>query len=116
MIIKIKNLRLKTVIGVYGWENSFNREIVVNAEIKTNHIDSMTSDKVEDTIDYDSIVNKIKHFVENNHCKLIEKMVGEILTLIMQDKRICSCTLEIDKLKVYDFVDSFSITETRTAK
>lgn len=113
MIIKIKNLRLKTIIGVYKWEENFDREIIVNAIIETNHVQSMQSDNVKDAIDYDVIVNKIKNFVENSRCKLIEKMVGEILNLIMEDKRITKCTLEIDKLKVYDFVDSFSVAQTR---
>lgn len=113
MIIKIKNLRLKTIIGVYEWEESFDREIIVNVIIETDHNSSMQSDNVKDVIDYDVIVNKIKNFIDTNRCQLIEKMVGEILTLIMQDKRINKCTLEIDKLKVYDFVDSCSVTETR---
>jgi hypothetical protein len=31
----------------------------------------------------------------------------------MEDQRIKSCTLEVDKTGVYDFVDSFSITQTK---
>lgn len=113
MIIKIKNLKLTTTIGVYKWEETYQRTLVFNVEIETNFTDGMKSDNLQDAIDYDIIVNQIKNFVENNHCKLIEKMVGELLDLIMQDKRIIRCTIEVDKPKVYDFVDSFSVTQTR---
>jgi dihydroneopterin aldolase len=113
MIIKIKNLKIATTIGVYKWEETHQRTLIFNVEIETDLIDGMKSDDLKDSIDYDIVVNQIKHFVENHHCQLIEKMVGELLDLIMQDKRIKRCTLEVDKTKVYDFVDSFSVTQTR---
>jgi FolB domain-containing protein len=87
--------------------------LVFNIEIETDCLDGIKSDNLDDAIDYDTIVNHIKNFTANHHCCLIEKMVGEILDLIMKDKRIKRCTLEVDKLKVYDFVDSFSVTQTR---
>ena len=113
MIIKVKNLKLSTNIGVYDWEKTHPRTLVFNVTIETDLTEGIRSDDLKDVIDYDIIVNHIKNFVENNHCQLIEKMVGGILDLIMQDKRIKRCDLEIDKLKVFDFVDSFSITQTR---
>lgn len=113
MIIKIKNLEINTNIGVYDWENDHNRKLVFNVVIESDDEKSMKSDDLTDTIDYDSITNQIKDYVQNNRCKLIEKMVGDILDLIMSDKRISKCTLEIDKLKVYDFVDSFSVSKTQ---
>jgi len=113
MIIKIKNLKLETTIGVYKWEETYQRTLVFNVEIETDFTEGMKSDNLKDAIDYDIIVNQIKSFAQNNHYQLIEKMVGEILDSIMKDKRIKRCTLEVDKPKVYDFVDSFSVTQTR---
>lgn len=114
MIIKIKNLRIDTFIGVYEWEKDFKRTLIFNAQIETDHEDSMKSDDLKDTIDYDKITNQIKEFAQNNHYKLIEKLTDEVLDLIMQDDRIKSCTLEVDKLKVYDFVDSYSIVKNKS--
>ena len=113
MIIKIKNLKLNTNIGVYDWEKTHPRTLLFNVAIETDFMEGAKSDNLEDVIDYDIIVTKIKNFVANNYCQLIEKLSTEILDLIMQDKRIKRCELEIDKLKVFDFVDSFSITQTR---
>ncbi len=113
MIIKIKNLRIDTFIGVYEWENDHQRALLFNVEIESDCEESLTSDNIKDTIDYDQITNQIRDYVACNRHNLIEKMVGQILDLIMQDQRIKRCVLEIDKLKVYDFVDSFSVTQTR---
>jgi 7,8-dihydroneopterin aldolase/epimerase/oxygenase len=114
MIIRIKNLRIDAHLGVYEWEKDFSRALLFNVEIETDQENSMKSDELEDTIDYDKITNQIKEFTQNNHCKLIEKLTNEILHLIMQDLRIKRCTLEVDKLKVYDFVDSYSIVKTKS--
>jgi D-erythro-7,8-dihydroneopterin triphosphate epimerase len=113
MIIRIKNLKLTTIIGVYEWEEKEPRTLLFNVEIETNLTDGMKSDHLKDVIDYDVVVKQIKTLVENNRFNLIEKMVDQVLDVIMQDQRIKRCTIEVDKMKVYDFIDSFSITETR---
>lgn len=110
MLIKIKNLRLKTIIGIHDWEQTIDREMVINAKIETNFDKSLTSDNIEDTINYDVIISKIRNLVENNRFKLIEKLTQKILDTIMEDSRISYCQLEVDKVGVFDFVDSFSIT------
>lgn len=109
MLIRIKNLKLKTVIGVYEWEKKINREIIVNTEIESNNLNSLKSDKLSDTIDYDIIIKIVKDVVEKGGFKLIEKMAGEIIKKIMQDQRIKRCKLEIDKVGVAAEVDSCSI-------
>jgi dihydroneopterin aldolase len=113
MLIKLKNLHLKTIIGVYKWEDDVERKILINIEIETDHVESMKSDDIKDAIDYDVITKNIKDLVKNNRFKLVEKMVDEILNLIMTDKKIKKCKLEIDKIGAVADLESFSITEIR---
>jgi dihydroneopterin aldolase len=110
MLIKIKNLRLKTILGVHAWEDHIDREIIINAEIETNYGVSLTSDNITDTIDYEEIVSKIKTLLQSQRFKLIEKMAAEIMKKIMEDHRISRCKLEVDKVGVIPGIDSFSIT------
>ncbi len=110
MLIKIKNLRLYTIIGVFDWEQNIDREIIINAEITTNFTKSLHSDELSDAIDYDQIILKIKNLVANNRFKLVEKMAQTLMDAILEDQRISKCKLEIDKVGVVENVDSFSIT------
>jgi FolB domain-containing protein len=109
MLIKIKNLKLKTTIGVYEWERDFIRQIVINAEIETNHEESMISDNISDAIDYDSITTKIKDLIAKNHYNLVEKMAAEILNLIMLDNRVARAKVEIDKIEPILDLESFAV-------
>ncbi len=109
MLIKIKNLRLKTNLGIHDWEQNFERQIIINAEIETDNESSLKSDKIEDTIDYQVITENIQNLIANNRFKLIEKMAQEILEIIMSDQRVKRCKVELDKVGAIDCVESFSI-------
>lgn len=113
MIIKIKNLHITTSIGVYEWEKEFARDIIINAEIVTDHRDSLISDELQDTIDYDEIISKMRDLLKKKKFKLIEKLTQELVDLIMEDSRVLRCKVEVDKMKVFDDLDSLSVTLTQ---
>jgi dihydroneopterin aldolase len=109
MLIKIKNLKLKTVIGIHEWESAIDRQIIINIEIETDHEKSLSSDEISDAIDYDSIVSKIKDLISKNRYKLVEKMAQEIAELIMKDFRVKRCNLELDKVGAIEGLESFAV-------
>ena len=110
MLLKIKNLRLQTILGVHAWEEKVDRTIIINLEIESNSKVASVSDDIADAIDYDIICTQIKNLIANTRFKLIEKMAQEVLNKIMQDARITRCKIEIDKVGAIDFVESASIT------
>ncbi|MBU6339187.1 MAG: dihydroneopterin aldolase [Rickettsiales bacterium] len=110
MIIKIKNLHLKTVIGIHDWEKNIDREILINVEIHTNFNEALRSDKITDAIDYDHIVNKIKKLIASKNYQLVERMAQDVMDKILEDKRINKCKLEIDKVGAVEMLESFSVT------
>lgn len=109
MIIRINNLRLKTLLGIYEWEQKCSREIIINIELKTKNNQSVVSDRIEDTIDYDFIIKDIKDIVGSHKFGLIERLSGEIISSIMKDKRIMRCKLEIAKMGIVPDVESCSV-------
>ena len=109
MLIKIKNLRLQTVVDVYDWEEKINREIIINVEIETDFVNSLTSDDISDAIDYETITSKIKNLIATTRFKLIERMAQKVVDVIMEDKRIKKCRVEIDKIGAVEFVESFAV-------
>jgi len=109
MLIKIKNLRLKTKIGIYPFEENIDRDIIINAAITLKECKALQSDNIDDTLDYASITTKITDLIAQNRYKLLEKMAGEVMSLIMMEEKVVKCELEIDKVQALDNVDSFAI-------
>lgn len=116
MIIRIKNLRLKTTIGIYEWEEKIARDIIINLEIETDDEKAAISDAIADAIDYDSVVSKVKTLISSKRFYLVEKMAKETLDLIVRDKRVKRAKVEIDKVGAVEDVESFSVVLEAGAK
>jgi len=110
MLLKIKNLKLQTILGVHFWEEKISRGIIINVEIESDFIKALQSDDINDTIDYDLITTQIKNLIASKRFKLVETMAQKIMDQIMEDSRIKRCKIEIDKVGAVEAVESFSVT------
>lgn len=112
MIIKIENLKLRTIIGVFDWEKRTKQDVTINIEIEFDGEKAGKSDDIKDTVDYKSLNKKIVSYVEKNNFNLLEKMVVCIGSLIIEDTKIKKATVKVDKPGALRFAESVSITHT----
>lgn len=110
MLIKIENLRLRTIVGIFDWEKKVKQDVVINIEIYFDGKLAAKTDNIEDTIDYKSITKNIINYVENNQFDLIEKIAGDVGELVMSDDRIFKSIIRVDKPGALRFADSVSVT------
>ena len=113
MIIRIKDLRLRTIIGFKEWEREKSQDITINLMIETDDIRAVQTDEVRDAIDYKVITKRIIKEVEATDFKLLERLAGFVLDLILEDERIERATVEIDKPHALRFARSASVELTR---
>ncbi len=97
MIIRIKKLRAKTIIGVFDWEKTTPREVVINLEMELDNEKATESDKLEDTLDYDTLSKKLVAAAAESKFELIEKLAKHLLDIVFEDKRIIRTRVELDK-------------------
>jgi dihydroneopterin aldolase len=109
LTIKLKNLKLKTIIGVYSWEQDIQRDLIVNTTIEAEEIKTI-NDELINTIDYEELTNLIKSIVRDNRFKLVESLVDKIINEIKNKyKNIYSILVEIDKLGALADLESFCV-------
>ncbi|MDE0519099.1 MAG: dihydroneopterin aldolase, partial [Candidatus Dadabacteria bacterium] len=82
MIIKIENLRLRTIIGVYDWEKENRQDLIINVTIDFDGRKAVESDDIDDTLDYKAINKKIISFVETSDFNLLERVAGGICDIV----------------------------------
>lgn len=109
MLIRIKNLRLRTIIGVNEWERTQAQEVVVNVEMEFDGTAAAGSDDLADTIDYKSLKRRIMERVEASSFFLLEKLASEILRIVTAEPRVIRATVEVDKPAALRFADSVSV-------
>ncbi len=109
MKIKIKNLRLRTIIGVNDWERTTKQDVIINVKIKFDGKKAAITDDLNDTLDYKSITKKIITQVEHSDFLLLEKLADFILRIVFEDKNVLEAKVEVDKPHALRFADSVSV-------
>ena len=113
MQIHIKNLRLRTIIGIFPWEQQTKQDIVINVIIDFDGSKAAHSDQIADTLDYKTLTKRIICHVEQNSFALIEALVEQLLDMIMEYEQANHARVEIDKPGALRFADSVSVSSSR---
>ncbi|GHG68403.1 dihydroneopterin triphosphate 2'-epimerase [Alishewanella longhuensis] len=109
-IIKIKNLRLRTYIGINDDEIANKQDVIVNARIQYSAVDAANSDDMSKALNYRTITKQIIALVENNRFALLEKLTADVLLLASAHPSVSYAEVEIDKPHALRFADSVSLT------
>ena len=114
MQIHIKNLRLRTIIGIFPWEKKNKQDVIINIKMDIDGEQAALSDKIEDTLDYEVITKSVIHHVEGHSFKLIETLVNQLLAIIMKHDKVKHAHVEIDKPGALRFSDSVSVSNQKS--
>ena len=108
--IRIKNLRLRTHIGIKNDEIRNRQDVVINAVIGYHADKAVEFNHIEQALNYRTITKQVIALVEDNRFLLLERMTREVLDLIMGHAAVLTAQVEIDKPHALRFADSVSIT------
>ena len=109
MLFKIRNLRLRTIIGIDDWERTQKQEVIVNVKFKINTEKAIETDNIEHTINYKNLNIKIIDAVESSKFFLLEKLAAFILNKIMEDSKITWAKVTVDKPGSIRFAESVAV-------
>lgn len=112
--IRIKNLRLRTHIGIKEEEIQNRQDVVINAVIRYRADKAVAFNRIEQALNYRTITKQVIALVEENRFLLLERMTREVLDLIMSHDPVLTAQVEIDKPHALRFADSVSITLSAT--
>ena len=108
LTIRITDLSLRTIIGIYDWEREQKQDIRINIEMKYDASNAIQSDDVKEAVDYKTITKEIIEKVEASEFFLIEKLTNFILNIVMKNSAIKEATVRIDKPFALRFAKSVS--------
>ncbi|MEC5318232.1 dihydroneopterin triphosphate 2'-epimerase [Brenneria populi subsp. brevivirga] len=108
-IIRIKNLRLRTFVGIKEEEINNRQDIVINVEIHYPAEKSRASEDINDALNYRTITKNIIRHVEEHRFALLEKLTQDVLDIASNHDWITYAEVEVDKLFALRYADSVSI-------
>ena len=107
--IHIKNLRLRTLIGMNPEELKKKQDVIINLHLSYDASHATCNDTIQDALNYRSITKRVIEFVEGHQFMLLETLVQDVLNLICDDPKIHHASVEIDKPHALRFADSVSL-------
>ncbi|GGD55252.1 dihydroneopterin triphosphate 2'-epimerase [Lacimicrobium alkaliphilum] len=107
--IRIKNLRLRTYIGIKPDEIENKQDVLVNVKIRYSAEQATNSDNMQDALNYRTITKRIIELVEHNRFSLLEKLTSEILAIAAEHPWVTYAQAEVDKPHALRFADSVSL-------
>jgi dihydroneopterin aldolase len=96
-IIYIKDLRVKTIIGIFDWERKVKQEVSIDMEFPFDCKKAAESDSIDDALDYKVITKAVIKFVEESSFQLQESLAEGIAALIKDNYKVESLRLRISK-------------------
>ena len=109
--IIIKDLVLLLSVGIHKFEKLKKQNVKFNIEIT---FDPNLKPDVRTIVNYESIINDIKHLTEKTHFELLESLSESIFDEIFKNKKIKKIKLKIEKLDIIKETASVGIEFVKT--
>ena len=112
--IHIEQLEVSTHIGVPDEERGAPQRLTVSISFWPYHEAGDMADKIENSINYSSVVEETKNFVRDQSVNLIETLADRLAMHLLKNFRMQKVTIELRKFPFED-ANYVSVTVTRTA-
>ncbi len=110
--IRIKNLRLRTYIGINEDEIRNKQDILINVTLFYPAEDAVQINDISHALNYRTITKEIIQYVEENRFALLERLTQDVLDCVMRHDQVRYAEVEVDKPHALRFSESVSITLT----
>jgi FolB domain-containing protein len=107
--IRVKGLRVETVIGTEPHERLGHQEIWVDYGFRADLSQAGQSDRLEDTIDYMSFNRQIVRLIESARDLLLERLATRILDQMLTEPRVLEAFVEVYKPRALPGTDTVSV-------
>jgi 2-amino-4-hydroxy-6-hydroxymethyldihydropteridine diphosphokinase len=107
--IHIKDLLLRTIIGINDEERRNRQDVLINIILYADTRAAGASDDIQDAVNYRTITKRIIKLVEGSQFYLVEKLVAEIAAICLEDPRVTRATVRVEKPGALRFARSVGV-------
>jgi len=96
-IVYLRDLRIDTVIGIYGWERRTRQTIIFDLEMSADIARAAASDDIADTLNYKSVAKRLTQFVAESDFQLVETLAERCARIIREEYGVRWVRLTLNK-------------------
>jgi dihydroneopterin aldolase len=111
----IRDLELLAHIGIHGHEQTKHQPIRINVDLAVEDARNL-EDRLDRVVDYESITLRIRAIVARGHINLAETLAEAIAGACLEDARVKSARIRVEKLHAVAGAESAGVEIERHAK
>jgi FolB domain-containing protein len=112
--IHIKDLLLRTIIGINDEERRDRQDVLINIVLDADMRAAGASDDMDDAVNYRTITKRVIKLVEGSQFFLVEKLAAEIAAICLDDPRVERAVVRVEKPGALRFARSVGVEIERT--
>ncbi|MBF0094858.1 MAG: dihydroneopterin aldolase [Alphaproteobacteria bacterium] len=105
----VRDLTLECSIGVHAHEHRTRQRIRVNLDLAVREDEGPLADALANVVCYEDIVTRVRSIAGDGHVKLVETLAERIAAICLQDARIRSVRIRVEKLDVFPDATSVGV-------
>ena len=113
--IIIRDLLVRTIIGINDWEREHPQDVVINIDLDFDTRKAAASDDVDDTLNYRTLTKRVLELAEGSSFLLVEKLAAEIARIALIEFAASKVQVRVEKPGALRFARSVGVEIVRTA-
>ena len=99
--IFVRDLVLSCNIGVYRHERDAPQRVRLNIDLAIADDSAGTTDRLGDTVSYETFVDRARSIVGERHYNLVETLAEALAAMCLDDPRVRLARIRVEKLDVF---------------
>ncbi len=114
--IHIRDLLIRCIVGIYDWEREKKQDVLINITLYADLKTACQTDRIEDTVDYKAIKQKVVDMVESSSYMLVERLAERVAEICLENPQVQRVKVLVDKTGALRFARSVGIEIVREQK
>ena len=94
----IRDLVVSAKLGIYTHERHGTQPVRLNIELEVAPHHAPLQDAIGQVVDYETVVRRVQAIVAAGHINLVETLAERVAALCLEDERVLSARIRVEKL------------------
>ncbi len=94
----VHDLMVACRVGVYPHEQATAQRVRLNLDLGVVETGPLLTDQLADVVDYEALVRRVRAALAERHVNLVETLAEQVARLCLEDPRVRSARVRVEKL------------------
>jgi dihydroneopterin aldolase len=113
--IFLSSISVDCIVGVWAWERQVRQTVILDLEMAADIRRAAASDRIEDTIDYKRVSERMRAFVAESQFQLVETLAERTAAFLLEEFGLRWVRLTVRKPGALAGIGEVGVTIERSA-